>query len=281
MDIITKNKTQYNQWCDKKIANFTSNLDDLFVEITDPTKLSKPERDKIIKIISQNNLCFFELQKPVDVEKKHIRLLADSVGMSNYESCNTSDEYFISEISNKTEHDIVGEYIPYTNKALNWHTDGYYNPITTPILSWMLYCMNPAEEGGINKFLDHELLYIYFNKESERIEELMDKSAYCIPKNEAIGRADEYGYIFNFIKDKLHMRFTMRMKNIIWKDEVKDLVGILKKTIEKLRRYQIECKLQKGQGVFTNNVLHMRTSFKETYNDQRLLLRMRAGHRIE
>ena len=56
MDIITKNKTQYNQWCDKKIANFTSNLDDLFVEITDPTKLSKPERVKIIKIISQNNL---------------------------------------------------------------------------------------------------------------------------------------------------------------------------------------------------------------------------------
>tara|TARA_B100000035_G_C20921896_1_gene518882 strand:- start:520 stop:945 length:426 start_codon:yes stop_codon:yes gene_type:complete len=141
--------------------------------------------------------------------------------------------------------------------------------------------MNPAEEGGINKFLDHELLYIYFNKESERIEELMDKSAYCIPKNEAIGRADEYGYIFNFIKDKLHMRFTMRMKNIIWKDEVKDLVGILKKTIEKLRRYQIECKLQKGQGVFTNNVLHMRTSFNEAYNDQRLLLRMRAGQRIE
>ena len=46
----------------------------------------------------------------------------------------------------------------------------------------MLYCMNPAEEGGINKFLDHELLYIYFNKESERIKELMDKSAYCIPK---------------------------------------------------------------------------------------------------
>ena len=74
--------------------------------------------------------------------------------------------------------------------------------------------MNPAEEGGTNKFLDHELLYIYFNKESGRIKELMDKSAYYIPKNEAIGRADEHGYIFNFIKDKLHMRFTMRTKNI-------------------------------------------------------------------
>ena len=77
------------------------------------------------------------------------------------------------------------------------------------------------------------------------------------------------------------MRFTMRTKNIIWKDEIKDLVEILKNTIEKLRKYQIECKLQKGQGVFTNNVLHMRTSFHETNKQKRLLLRMRAGHRIE
>ena len=281
MDIITQNKTLYNQWCNSKIMNFTDNLNDLFVEIADPTRLSKAERERIISIISQNNLCFFELQKPAYVEKNHIRLLADSVGMYNYESCNTSDDSYISEISNDTKHDVVGEYIPYTNKALNWHTDGYYNSIRTPILSWMLYCMNPAEEGGINKFLDHELLYIYFNKESGRIKELMDKSAYYIPKNEAIGRADEHGYIFNFINDKLHMRFTMRTKNIIWKDEIKDLVEILKNTIEKLRKYQIECKLQKGQGVFTNNVLHMRTSFHETDKQKRLLLRMRAGHRIE
>ena len=63
MDIITQNKTRYNQWCNSKITNFTDNLNDLFVEIADPSRLSKAERKRIISIISQNNLCFFELQK--------------------------------------------------------------------------------------------------------------------------------------------------------------------------------------------------------------------------
>ena len=43
MDIITQNKTLYNQWCNSKIMNFTDNLNDLFVEIADPTRLSKAE----------------------------------------------------------------------------------------------------------------------------------------------------------------------------------------------------------------------------------------------
>ena len=107
MDITTQNKTRYNQWCNSKITNFTDNLNDLFVEIADPSRLSKAERQKIISIISQNNLCFFELQKSAYVEKSHIRLLADSVGMCNYESCNTSDDSYISEISNETNYSIV------------------------------------------------------------------------------------------------------------------------------------------------------------------------------
>ena len=139
--------------------------------------------------------------------------------------------------------------------------------------------MNPAEDGGINRFLDHEILYIFFNKENERIRELMDDKAYCIPKNDNIGREDEFGYIFNFIRDKLHMRFTMRLKNIIWKDGIEDLVESLKANIKKLKKYQIEYKLQRGQGVFTNNVLHMRTAFFEG-SEKRVLLRMRASDRI-
>ena len=280
MNIITSKKAEYERWVEDKMSKFTNNLDDLFVEIANQSSVSKAEISKIKNILSQQNICFFELKNPNMVKKINIRDFVDAVGMKNFERCNTSDDLDISEISDKQNQDAIGEYVPYTNKALNWHTDGYYNPIQSPVLSWMLYCANPAIEGGVNKFLDHEIIYILLNQLTKEIESLMDNRAYCIPKNEGVGRPDEYGYVFNFIREKLHMRFTMRMKNIIWKNEIIHLVTLLRDIIKKSDNYQIIHKLQNGQGIFSNNVLHMRSSFTNNRNENRLLLRMRAKNRI-
>ena len=51
------------------------------------------------------------------------------------------------------------EFIPYTDRALNWHTDGYYYPASRRIRTFILHCLEPAASGGVNRLLDHEIAY--------------------------------------------------------------------------------------------------------------------------
>ena len=68
----------------------------------------------------------------------------------------------ITDNSNKTRKKIKGEYIPYTNKKLNWHTDGYYYPINLSVKSFLLHCENQAASGGKNQLIDHEVFIFFY-----------------------------------------------------------------------------------------------------------------------
>ena len=51
-------------------------------------------------------------------------------------------------------------FIPYTNRAIQWHTDGYYHLAERRIRAMVLHCVRPAALGGANRLLDHELAWI-------------------------------------------------------------------------------------------------------------------------
>jgi hypothetical protein len=44
-----------------------------------------------------------------------------------------------------------GGFIPYTNRAIRWHTDGYYHPAERRIRGMVLHCVRPAASGGVNR----------------------------------------------------------------------------------------------------------------------------------
>ncbi len=55
-----------------------------------------------------------------------------------------------------------GFYIPYTDKPIAWHTDGYYNyhgPAKN-VQAMILHCAEAADEGGENRLLDPELAFL-------------------------------------------------------------------------------------------------------------------------
>ena len=60
--------------------------------------------------------------------------------------------------------------------------------------------------------MDHEIAYILFNKSFDNIGDLMLHNTYRIPENELTGRKAVDNAIFSFIKNKLHMKFSMREK---------------------------------------------------------------------
>jgi len=281
MNILTNTKKDYKRWEDKKLESFTQNISDLTVEIRNPNIVSKPEKSMVISILEQHNLVFFHINNNKYADKSCIKKLAHDLGLGDYEYDSKSDVDGLTEIKDHHDEQLSTEYIPYTNKELKWHTDGYYNDESNSILSWLLFCRSQAEKGGKNKYFDHEIAYILFNHESKHLGDLMKSDAYCIPKNSMSDRKEIYNPVFNFFSEKLHMKFSMREKNIIWNKDCLEAVAILKKIINDSSEFHIEKKFTEGEGVITNNVIHMRTSFTNSENKHRLLYRLRSKKKVE
>jgi len=80
----------------------------------------------------------------------------------------------------------------------------------------------------------------------------------------------------------LHMRYTARTRSIRWKED-----AVLQKAVDFLRDlldsdvpWLIRHRLQAGQGIICNNVLHRREAFSDDTARPRLLYRARYHDRI-
>ena len=83
-----------------------------------------------------------------------------------------------------------------------------------------------------------------------------------------------------FKDEKLHMKFTMRERNITWNKNTTEAINILKSIIKESSDYHKINKLEPGNGVITNNIIHMRTAFTNSKNKNRLLYRLRSKQRV-
>jgi hypothetical protein len=280
MNILLNTKEDYKRWKDKKLESFTRNIDHLTVQVSNPNSISKPEKNKVISLLRSNNLAFFNIDNISYKDKSSIKRFAFQIGLGDYEFDSRSDDDGLTEIKEHKHNDKISEYIPYTTKELNWHTDGYYNNKDNSILSWLLFCNTQSEKGGVNKYLDHEISYILFNDVSNKIKDLMLENTCCIPENLMTGRKDVLNPVYMFDDEKLHMKFSMRKKNIIWNDASLKAINILKSIIEDSSEYHITKKFTEGEGVITNNVIHKRTAFTNSENKNRLLYRLRSKRRV-
>ena len=280
MNILLNTKEDYKRWKDKKLESFTRNIDHLTVQVSNPNSISKPEKNKVISLLRSNNLAFFNIDNISYKDKSSIKRFAFQIGLGDYEFDSRSDDDGLTEIKEHKHNDKISEYIPYTTKELNWHTDGYYNTKDNSILSWLLFCNTQSEKGGVNKYLDHEISYILFNDVSNKIKDLMLENTCCIPENLMTGRKDVLNPVYMFDDEKLHMKFSMRKKNIIWNDASLKAINILKSIIEDSSEYHITKKFTEGEGVITNNVIHKRTAFTNSKNKNRLLYRLRSKRRV-
>jgi len=179
-------------------------------------------------------------------------------------------------------------FIPYSRKAMNWHTDGYYNGPEDTIRAFVLHCVRQAEIGGQSQIIDNEIAYIRLRDESvEAVRLLIDPEAMTIPESpEADGsvRPVSIGPVF-FVEDgHLIMRYTARTRSISWKDDATREAGVLLQSLlESERDYLHTLTLQPGQGILNNNTLHNRTAFDpgaEIGFSERMLYRIRFHNRL-
>ena len=80
----------------------------------------------------------------------------------------------------------------------------------------------------------------------------------------------------------LHMRYTTRTRSIAWKDDANlhKAVGFIRELLDSESRWIFRYRLQAGEGIICNNVLHAREAFRDEGDTTRLLYRARYHDRI-
>lgn len=270
----------YRRWRERVLPFMQPRLADLLVEIKDPFRLDDAEKIAIRERCSKYNMAVYQLTQPRQQDKGLVHALGEQLGLTQLDSNLRADEDSVTSLEVKPQ--AGNQYIPYTNKALSWHTDGYYNRLDRQIFAIIMHCVRPAAQGGVNRLLNHEAVYIALRDENPAyIEALMQPQAMTIPENIENGRVireAQSGPVF-MVKagdGRLHMRFSARKRNIVWADtpETGQAVALINDLLADDSRVLVN-RLEAGQGIICNNILHNRSAFSDSEGQKRLMYRAR------
>jgi len=276
----------YARWRDARLAAYPAALDGLVVEVRDPRALTAAEHAALADRIARANMVIY--RSAVTAADKSIpRLLGAAFGLRTLDHNWLADEDGISSVT-VSDGDARGEMIPYTDRPIRWHTDGYYNPPARRIRGMILHCVSPAAAGGVSGLMDPEIAYIRVrDRDPALAAALMRDDAMTIPAREdehGVARPAERGPVFSVdpASGALHMRYTARTRSIEWHpdDAVRAAAKLLETLLAEASPYRHHLRLEAGMGLLCNNVLHERTGFTDDPGHPRLLYRARFLERI-
>ncbi len=283
---LLENRDHYCFWRDQKLNGYPSSLSDLLVEIDDPRRLTDNEFAALQSRCRKANMAIYasntgndpdpeiplSLGRRFGVHGLNKNWLADDSGLTSLKVANSGPRQ---------------NFIPYTNREIHWHTDGYYNIASQQIQALNLHVVQRAASGGENALMDHEIAYILLREMNpEYIRALMAPTAMTIPariEDGRIARQAEAGPVFSVTRSgDLHMRYTVRVNNVIWADDplTREALAYLTEILASDTPYIYRGLLQPGMGLLSNNVLHDRAAFTDDATHQRHYYRARYFDRL-
>jgi hypothetical protein len=286
---LPENDSAYQAWREAKLCDYPTSAAALFVDVADPAQLNEETYQALMGRLRKTNMAIYRTTRDGDPDKAIPRALAERFGLTHLDSNLLADNDGLTSITVNPEGDHP-RYIPYTNRPINWHCDGYYNTGEHQIRGMLLHCVQPAAEGGENQLLDHEIAYLLLRDENpDHIRALMAPDVMTIPPGkdgEGGARAASVGPVFSVhqASGSLHMRYTARKRNIEWKGDAATAAALA--SLERIlagenHPYIFRARLESGMGLICNNVLHTRDGFTDRPDaPQRLLYRARYFDRI-
>lgn len=277
----------YRGWRAGKLAQRARSAQDLIVDVGDAAALTASERAAMLGACARWNMVVY--RSGGGAQHKELALsVGRQLGLSSLDGNWLADEDGVSSITVSPAAQDRSGYIPYTDRPLGWHTDGYYHPQGQRIRAFVLHCVRPAARGGENALLDHELAYIALRDASPRgLRALMSPDAMTIPAREdeqGVARAAQTGPVFSVDPHdgSLHMRFTARTRSIRWNDDAAtaEAVAYVARLLAGDNRDVLHLRLEAGMGIVANNVLHARSAFSDDPAEPRLLYRARYLDRV-
>jgi alpha-ketoglutarate-dependent taurine dioxygenase len=276
----------FQRWSDAKLVRYPADLGELIVEVKDPRRLTAAEHAAMLDRLRRANMVLYA--GPADADRAIPPALGRQFGVTRLDHNWLSDPDGLTSLTVAADGPRAG-YIPYTDRAIQWHTDGYYNAADQQIHALLLHCVEPAARGGENRLFDHEIAYLLLRRENpDYIRALMAPDALTIPPGIEAGgvaRPERTGPVFRVdpVGGTLHMRYTARRHNAIWKDDLltRSAAQRLLAILEGSEAGVLQGLLQAGMGLISNNVLHDRAAFEDAPESPRLLYRARFYDRLD
>ena len=271
----------YLKWRDEKLAAYPAHVGELVVELGDMTALTAAEKAKILETVERANMCVFTAGS-AELDMASLLTLGAQLGVAR-----TDKSARHAQSDELTDSGILNRAVPFSTRHCNWHTDATYYGSNHTIQALFLLCKRPALEGGSNKVLDHEMLYIRLrDTDPDALDVLMNKDCFNY-RNPASGEIDQHrgGKVFwtNAYGPLCH-RFSFRKTDMVWSGDGD--VAAARKVLESLildeQAHVIEGRLESGMGLVSNNVLHTRESLVDSDDaaNKRLLFRARFYDRV-
>ena len=267
-----------------KLAQADLACDRLLVTIRDPARLDAAEKVSLRNNCRRYNLSFYRCIVPCD--RQTLTAFWRQLGLTGAIGNPEADDDNISRIETRDD----ARYIPYTNQALSWHTDGYYNVGARTIRAFAMHCARPAGTGGTNCFFDPEILCMLVHDENPRyLAALTHPRAMTIPANDCHGAQHRRAVsvpMLAYESGRVLFRYTERSNAAHWRDDpvLVQARAYIRATLRRATRYCLTYKLHAHEGVVCNNVLHTRTAFKQATAANtatgRLLYRARFDHAV-
>ena len=284
---LLENEAEYRAWRARKLEVRQELPATRVFELDQQGRLSPSMLPSLRKQVAAYNFVIF--QSIGELGKADFLALNRQFGLVALDANPGADEDRVTSLQVVGDTDNRARYIPYTNRAMNWHTDGYYNPFERRIDAFALYCVNQAGRGGGNYLFDHEMMYLLIRDQSPpALAALMCNDMLRIPANvqhNEVVRAEETGPVFSLRSDScsLNMRYTSRPQNIVWKTDKRSTEALnLVREILMKGSAMIEVGLLPGQGIVCNNILHGRQAFHDTPDEPaRLIYRARYHDAID
>lgn len=284
----------YARWRQWKLDQAPRRADDLLVPVRDPLALSEREFGALADLCRKTNLAFYAGPESLGEDKRIVARIGQRFGLSRLDANWLADEDGVSCITPGLGA-ARQDFIPYTERPIRWHTDGYYNPPARQIRSMVLHCVRPAAQGGDNAVMDHEIAYILLRDENpDYVRALAAPRAMTIPaRTDESGeaRGEETGPVFSIDRASgdLQMRYTARTRSILWHDDTstRAAVAFLQQLLDAPPGrcpWIYRLRMAAGMGLLCNNVLHDRAGFSDPATaergQRRLLYRARFCERI-
>lgn len=216
--------------------------------------------EQIVHALAKNGMIIFDAIQSKEDLLHFCSLLGTTVKHRD------ADEAGLTHIMKREDIQFIEGYQAFTDSHLTLHTDG--SSIPDPATLVVLWCAQPAEEGGISLFVDGKLLYQILAKEHPQILRAMTTphsaifAGTKIPLKSSVFSISECGTVcIRFRYDSLGY-YTA------------PVCDVLPTFLELLNQYKISFSLYKHQGYIVQNGrwLHGRTAFHGKREMYRVLI---------
>ena len=280
-----ESQRDYQHWRDHKLTALGQHPSPSPVSVDDPMNPQASELQALQTACAHHNFALFRFNVVPTEPEQALIALGRKLGLTRLDRNLCAEDSGLSALT--VDSSGAGKrYIPYTDRPLSWHTDGYYNDLERQVRAWLLYCAQDAADGGDNALLDHDIAYIRLrDHDPDLAAALMHADAFIVPANEDEGvelRGERTGPVFSWMPeyDRLHMRYSARQRHVRWKtdDAVQAAAAFLLRLFTDGDNHILRYRLAPGEGMISNNVLHRRTAFTDDPDKGRKRLVYRARY---